>query len=909
LRHTRQLIVFSTISGALLLSTAGSATAACVFVVTAGDDSYVCVSGTAAGLTDLFGNNKLELPVPGSGETPGIITGTVQFGGGADSVIIHAGQTGAILQGSGIDDFQMTGGTVASLQQGDGYDTFLMTGGTITGAFVDGDYAEQSGGTIGRVDMKLADNFYYLSGGQILGNLVTGFGLDTIVVSGGVIGGNISTSGGNDVIQVSGGAIEGEIRASFGNDRFDWTGGAIFSHVLMGQDSDVATLSGLNAATIAAAGNIDGGEGAAAGAPVASDLLKFENTNANNGSQFINWETIQLNNGSILSLSDSLVLGDATSLTGRLDIDSSSYLIASGAASIAPAVAGSLVQVNNAGVIQMTQQGTPSPTDTLTINGNYTGLGGSILLDTYLGVDGSPSDKLIISGGLADGLTGLGIVNAGGPGGGTTGSGIMVVEAVSGGTTATDAFVLDRAVAAGAYEYFLFRGGVAAGEEQNWYLRSQLVPVPAPPPAAPEPVAPVAPAPVVDEGTTPVEPTLPPAPVDPMPDPEATDPTAPLPSAPVTEPLPEPPAEVPLPPGSPPPATPTTPVVDPADPARYSIVAPTSQASLPDASLLLAGGVVPLYRIEAANYAAVQPSAYLLAIESLSTFHNRRGEQAYLPNEQTEKRNAWFRALGSVTTAGWSGTVAPTFDGAIGGFQGGMDLYSVVGEDGSTTQAGLFAGYSHMSGDLRGFALGWANYDTGKLGLSATSIGAYATRVNADGFYLDGVLMGSYYSGDVTSTRGLGIDIEGFGLTGSIEAGYPIALGGGWTIEPQAQAIVNYADFSDGSDPFATIRFDSSTMLTGRIGARLYNRIETETGFIQPELTANLWQNLGDFTTRLDNDVLTTKGNSTVLELGAGVTGQLNDKVSYFANASYSFDIAGGDRQGLAARVGLQVKW
>jgi outer membrane autotransporter protein len=895
----RQLIVFSTISSSLLLGSAGSATAACVFVVTAGDDTYVCDSGTSAGFADPGGNNSLTLPAGGTG----VITSTVSFGAGADSVTIRSGTTASIEQGSGIDHFEMSGGTVAALQQGDGYDTFLMTGGTITGAFVDGDYAEQSGGTIGRVDMKLADNFYYLSGGQILGNLVTGFGLDTIVVSGGAIGGNISTSGGNDVIRVSGGSIEGEIRASFGNDTFDWTGGAIFNNVLMGADSDVATLGNLSAATIAAAGNIDGGEGAAAGAPVASDTLKFENSSAINDGQFINWETIQLNNGSRLSLSDNLVLGDATSLTGRLDIDSSSYLIASGAANIAPAVAGSRVQVNNAGVIQMTQLGAPSPTDTLTIQGNYTGIGGSVLLDTYLGVDGAPSDKLIISGGLANGLTGIGIVNAGGPGGGTTGSGIMVVQATNGGSTAVNAFVLDRAVAAGAYEYFLFRGGVAAGEEQNWYLRSQLLPVPVPPPPPPEPVAPVAPG-AINPGETPVAPDLPAAPVDPAPDPEA--PAVVPPPAATPEPLPTAPEDGPLPPGSPPPATPTMPALTS---AGYAIVSPTSHATLPDASLLLAGGVVPLYRIEAANYAALQPSAYLLAIESLSTFHNRRGEQAYLPNADAEKRNAWFRALGSSLTAGWSGTVAPSFDGTIGGFQAGTDLYSVVGEDGSTTQAGVFAGYSHMSGDLRGFALGWANYDTGTLGLGAASVGAYATRVNEDGFYLDGVLMASYYTGDVTSTRGVGIDVDGYGLTGSIEAGYPIALGGGWAIEPQAQAIVHYANFGDASDPFADISFDSSTMLTGRLGARLYNRIETENGFIQPELTANLWQNLGDFTTRLDNDVLTTSGDSTVLEIGAGVTGELNDKFSYFANASYSFDVAGGDRSGVTARVGLQLKW
>jgi hypothetical protein len=39
--------------------------------------------------------------------------------------------------------------------------------------------------------MKLDNNLFDLSGGQILGNLVTGFGTDTIIVSGGRIGGNI----------------------------------------------------------------------------------------------------------------------------------------------------------------------------------------------------------------------------------------------------------------------------------------------------------------------------------------------------------------------------------------------------------------------------------------------------------------------------------------------------------------------------------------------------------------------------------------------------------------------------------------------------------------------------------------------------------------------------------------------
>ncbi len=179
--------------------------AACTLAPTAGNDNYTCDSGTSGPLTDTSGNNTLTLPANGTGSINGVI-----FGAGADTVIMNSGLingvlnvgdgtntvtiaggtiTGAVSQGSGVDSFIMNGGTIGALSQGDSHDRFLMTAGTITGAFEDGDEARMTGGTIGRVDMKLDDNIFELLGGTILGNLVTGFGRDTIVVSGGKIGG------------------------------------------------------------------------------------------------------------------------------------------------------------------------------------------------------------------------------------------------------------------------------------------------------------------------------------------------------------------------------------------------------------------------------------------------------------------------------------------------------------------------------------------------------------------------------------------------------------------------------------------------------------------------------------------------------------------------------------------------
>src|SRR5262250_1072508 len=87
--------------------------------------------------------------------------------------------------------------------------------------------------------------------------------------------------------------------------------------------------------------------------------------------------------------------------------------------------------------------------------------GGTLGLNTFLGDDNSPSDRLVINGGSATGPSLLRITNAGGPGAETTGNGILVVQAINGGMTTGNAFTLGGAeVREGAFDYDLFRGGL-----------------------------------------------------------------------------------------------------------------------------------------------------------------------------------------------------------------------------------------------------------------------------------------------------------------------------------------------------------------------------------------------------------------------------------------------------------------
>lgn len=134
--------------------------------------------------------------------------------------------------------------------------------------------------------------------------------------------------------------------------------------------------------------------------------------------------------------------------------------------------------VTNTGLIQFLAQ--PGAYSTLTV-GNYTGNNGRIGFNTYLGADNSPSNLLVINGGQASGMTSVLVYNTGGPGAQTVADGIPLVQVTGGGTTTTDAFTLGQRVAAGAYEYLLFRGG--SSDPNDWFLRSHLIGTPTEPAA------------------------------------------------------------------------------------------------------------------------------------------------------------------------------------------------------------------------------------------------------------------------------------------------------------------------------------------------------------------------------------------------------------------------------------------
>lgn len=129
---------------------------------------------------------------------------------------------------------------------------------------------------------------------------------------------------------------------------------------------------------------------------------------------------------------------------------------------------GGIVDPGNAGI------------GTFTIDGNYTGTGGALRIESVLGDSSSPADLLVVNGNVS-GQSFVQVINTGGLGAPTTGDGIRIVDV--GGVSAANAFVLAGPVNAGAYNYQLFLGG--SGDPDDWFLRSGLRPAAAAYPIVP----------------------------------------------------------------------------------------------------------------------------------------------------------------------------------------------------------------------------------------------------------------------------------------------------------------------------------------------------------------------------------------------------------------------------------------
>ncbi|WP_312996944.1 autotransporter outer membrane beta-barrel domain-containing protein [Leclercia sp.] len=188
-------------------------------------------------------------------------------------------------------------------------------------------------------------------------------------------------------------------------------------------------------------------------------------------------------NTATLTVDNGATFASAGSVNNNVDILSGGVLASWNAVQGTSASTASTVNtingnVTNSGTLQIAGLNDSVGND-FTINGDYTGVSGSLIaMNSVLGDDSSATDHLTITGNSA-GESGVSISNIGGMGAQT----VNGMQVVSVGGNSDAAFSLSRPVVVGAWEYSLNQH-----TDGNWYLESaSTAPAPAPDPT-PDPV-------------------------------------------------------------------------------------------------------------------------------------------------------------------------------------------------------------------------------------------------------------------------------------------------------------------------------------------------------------------------------------------------------------------------------------
>ncbi|WP_205965773.1 beta strand repeat-containing protein, partial [Paraburkholderia guartelaensis] len=315
----------------------------------------------------------------------------------------------------------------------------------------------------------------------------------------GAAAGNLSFDGGTLAVTGSGFTSARSTTLNAGGGTFDIapSGTLTMNGVISGvgalakTDSGTLVLAGANTytgGTTISEGTLQLGNGGTSGSIVGnvandgtlafdrSDTLTYGGVVSGTGA------LVQMGTGTTVLNAISTYSGPTTVQAGTLTVNgsiSSPVTVAS-----AGTLAGSGTVIGNVVNQGVVWPGNPVAGDTgygaLTIRGNYSDPQGQVVFNTFLGIDGSPSSRLVLDGGTTSGTSAVVVHSTGSSGVKTQNNGILLVQAVNGGTTAARAFVLNGELRSGDLDYRLFRGSVDSSAPQDWFLRSDFIVPPTP---------------------------------------------------------------------------------------------------------------------------------------------------------------------------------------------------------------------------------------------------------------------------------------------------------------------------------------------------------------------------------------------------------------------------------------------
>ena len=324
---------------------------------------------------------------------------------------------------------------------------------------------------------------------------------------------------------------------------------------------------------------------------------------------------------------------------------------------------------------------------------------------------------------------------------------------------------------------------------------------------------------------------------------------------------------------------------------------------------------MPTYRAEVPLYAALPEQFRQSNLAMVGNLHQRVGDEnaggvgIATPNQGL--RQGWARIISMDRTVSQGGTVSPTSEGRLTGFQAGNDLWADP-----NWRVGIYIGQLEGDVRVRGFARGVQGYAAGSNDLRSQYLGAYATWKNDSGLYLDGVLQAGRHRYTAATDLGAASSGKGRSLLASIEVGQAFRISPEWIVEPQLQLVHQRVSLDDTGIVGAVVQQDSHSGWLVRAGVRIKGELTTAAGPLQPYARLNVYRSSsGTDVTRFTGPAaytdIASRTGGTSTELAAGATLRLTQNMSLYGELGKYWASGGGARtkSGVNGSVGVKIRW
>lgn len=200
-----------------------------------------------------------------------------------------------------------------------------------------------------------------------------------------------------------------------------------------------------------------------------------------------------------------------------------------------------------------------------------------------------------------------------------------------------------------------------------------------------------------------------------------------------------------------------------------------------------------------------------------------------------------------------------------------------------------------LVGGMAGTSTSRLDFNAGSRGtIESHTVGAYATWLGNNGYYVDGVLKYNRFGSELDVRMSDGVrskaDFVSHGVGLSAELGRTIALQHQWFVEPFAQVAGMWATGADFSlDNGMHAKSSSTKSLLGTVGVNVGKTFETSKGTFQPYVKLAVTHEFAKSNSVTINDInLASDISGTRLEAGAGVAAQMAKNLQVYIDGSYS---------------------